>query len=183
MAMTDDEIAAYHEAAHAAVAYCSEWTQLADDLVLLGRGHGDAAVKLNRSALLDAIAADQDFDSDVAREQLIYAFLAGAAAERELVARRLTTISEAEILKAASRDYQLAREQLGKLEQAAPLVEYEQAVTDTIRNPVPWCVISKLAEELIERRTIPLTEVQEVIDRIGNQCAAEHAVPGIEDYD
>lgn len=181
MAMTDDEIAAYHDAAHAAVAYCSEWIELADDLVLLRRGHGDAAVKLDGPALRGAIAADQNFDSDVAREQLIYAFLAGAAAERELVARGLATISEAEILKAASGDYQLAREQLGKLEHAAPLADYEQAVTDTVRNPVPWCVISKLAEELIERRTIPLAEVQEVIDLIGNQCAAEHAAPDIED--
>ena len=91
---------------------------------------------MKRQKLDAAIDADPNIDGDEAREALIYAFLAGAATERELVARGLAEITEAEILKAAPGGYDLARQQSAKLARAAPLADYEEAVRRTIAQPV-----------------------------------------------
>ena len=173
--MTDDEIAAYHEAAHVAVAHCSEWIQLADDLVLLANGHGDAAVKMDSDAIQKAIAEDASFTGDIAREELIHAFLAGAAVERELVSRGMAAISDVDILSAASNDYQCARHVLGKMIAPLSLAEYESAVANLFKNSIAWCVVKGLAKELLVRRTIRLADIPTVIDQIGEACEETHA--------
>lgn len=168
--MTDDEIAAYHEAAHVAVAHCSEWIEVADDLVLLANGHGDAAVKMDLDAIKKAIAEDHNFTGDIARKELIHALLAGAAVERELVSRRMAAISEADILNAASNDYQCARQVHGKMIAPLSLAEYESAVAILFKNSIAWCVVEGLAKELMVRRTIQLADIPTVIDQIGEAC-------------
>lgn len=173
--MTDDEIAAYHEAAHAAVAYCSEWLDVADDLVLLTNGHGDAAVKMDPDAIQKALAEDGDFTGDIARQELIHAFLAGAAVERELVSRGMAAISEVDILSAASTDYECARNVLGKMIAPLSLSDYESGVAMLFKDSIPWCIVEGLAKELLVRRTIPLGEIPTVIDRIGEACEETHA--------
>ena len=54
--MTDDEVGAVHEVAHAVFAVLGEWTKLAGPVVLKGSGYGDVvmATDVEASALLSA---------------------------------------------------------------------------------------------------------------------------------
>lgn len=139
--MNDDEIGAFHEASHAVVAIARGWIKLAGDLVLHSGGYGDAAIQFDSRKVRSEMDSNPAFDCNSPRKDFITCLLAGAGVDRELVRRGLATIDAADIAKASTGDYQLARRQLGKLSPPeTDLSDYEREVDKLFGHPVSWCI-------------------------------------------
>lgn len=164
--------AAIHEAAHAVVAVMSDWVLLAAPVQITDDGHGQAPAILDHQKLSEAMKKDTNFDTDFPRIELISVFLAGATAERRLVALGQSTITEDKIMRASSNDYEQAREQLSKLTSLPPngMEFFEGQIRTNLEHPVIWCAVEKFASILLDKRIIQPEDATLTIDEIGDQC-------------
>lgn len=167
--MTEDEVTAFHEAAHAVIAASSEWTRIHGPVTLYGEGAGDVVMATNREAIVRAITRDPGFDRDLPRLALIRAILAGPLAERMLVERGLAAAGEAELAELEAQDYALAAEQIAKLNAPPPdlLARLEAEVRAALAEPATWSAIERFAAILRERRRLELDEATAILVGLG----------------
>jgi len=164
--MTDDEVAAVHEAAHAVFAVFGQWTRLAGPVVLKGPGYGDVVMGTNIEAIRRTIEADPGFARDLPRIHLVRSLLAGPIAERILAAGGRADLSEDELRDVSKNDYRVAAEQLGELETPRPrlLDQLEREVRDRLEQPVIWSAVERFAAILLERRRLEAEDATAILE-------------------
>lgn len=135
--MTDDEIAAFHESAHAVFAVFGNWTKLAGPVALNGHGHGDVVMSTDAEAIRRSFHADPGFDRDLPRIELVRSLLAGPIAERILAESGRAELSERDLQSASEGDYAVVAEQLEQLKPLRPglLPRLEREVRDRLEQP------------------------------------------------
>ena len=166
--MTEEELAAFHEAAHAVVAVCGKWTKLAGPVILHGRGGGDVVMSTDGTAAARALRADPGFSRDVPRLQLIRALLAGPVAERILRDRGRADLSEAELTRASELDYANVFEQIGQLASSAPdlLDRLEAEVRQRLEQPAVWSAVERFAAIVLDRGRLEVDEASAILNRM-----------------
>lgn len=166
--MTEDEIAAVHEAAHAVFAVSGEWTKLGGPAALQGPGHGDVIMSTDPEAIRRSIAADPAFDRDLPRIQLIRSLLAGPVAERILLETGRAALGEDELRQASAGDYAVISEQLGQLNPPRPglLERLEREVRQTLAEPAIWSAVEQFAAILLDRRSLEPNEATAILHGI-----------------
>lgn len=167
--MTDDEIAAVHEAAHAVVAMFGEWTKLAGPIILKGRGCGDITMSTDGEAIQRALQADPNFDRDLPRIQLVGALLAGQVAERMLVEKGRARLSDSELSEASEGDCDNISEQLARLDPPRPglLDQLDRDVRARLGQPAIWSAVEQFAAILLDRRRLEAEEASAILGEIG----------------
>ena len=135
--MSEGEIVAVHEAAHAVFAAFGEWTRLGGPVVIKGPGYGDVVMATDTKAIRRAIEADPRFDRDLPRIHLIRALLAGPIAERLLAESGRAELSERDLLSTSEDDYAIVAEQIGQLRSPRPglLARLEREVRQRLEQP------------------------------------------------
>lgn len=166
--MTDDEIAAFHEAAHAVFAVIGRWTKLAGPVILHGEGCGDLVISTDVEAVRRSIRFEQGFDRDLPRIQLIRAMLAGPIAEHMLCERGLAGLSEVDLEDAAEVDRANIAAQLDKLAGPRPdlLGRLEREVRETLGRPAVWTVTERFAATLLERGRLEAEEASAILEEL-----------------
>jgi hypothetical protein len=173
--MTEDEIAAVHEAAHAVFAVFGEWTKLAGPVVLKGPGSGDVVMSTDSEAIGRAIEADHGFDRDLPRIHLVRSLLAGPIAERILADTGRAVLGEDELREASEGDYSVIAEQLGQLDPPRPglLDILERDVRKRLDQPATWSAVERFAAILIERRRLEPEEAMAILHGIRVESAVD----------
>ena len=166
--MTDDEVAAVHEAAHAVFAVLGEWTKLAGPVVLKGSGCGDVVMSTDAEPIRRTLAADPGFDRDLPRIELVRLLLAGPIAERILIDRGRASVSEDVFADSCRGDYGVIAEQLGHLNPPRPglLEELEREVRRGLEQPAIWAAVERFAAILLERRRLGAEEASAMVEEI-----------------
>jgi hypothetical protein len=165
--MTDAEIAAVHEAAHAAFATLGPWTRLAGPVALQRLGEGDVVMGTDGPAIGRALAADPSFDPDLPRLDLVRALLAGPVAERLLVERGKAALTEADLAATSAGDYDVVAEQLACLAAPGPdLAALEREVRRRLEEPGLWSLVERFAAILLDRRSLPADEAERVLEAL-----------------
>jgi hypothetical protein len=167
--MTEDEIAACHEAAHAAFATFSKWTKLAGPVSLDGGGCGEIVMSTDGAAAGRAIQADPGFDRQIPRIYLIGSLLAGPMAERILLERGRARLTESDLVAIGERDYRNISEQLGHIDPPRPglLEGLERDVRRWLERPPVWAAVEQFAAILRDRRRLEAEEASAVLNDIG----------------
>jgi len=178
--MTEDEILAVHESAHAVFALFGAWTRLAGPVVLKDRGCGDVVMGTDVEAIRRTLAADPGFDRDLPRIELVRALLAGPIAERRLVRDGRATLSEADLRDSSSNDYEVAAEQLRALDPPRPdlLGALEREVRRRLEEPAVWSAVERFAAVLAERRSLGADEATAILESIRASTSAFPAPAG-----
>ena len=178
--MSEDEILAFHEAAHALFAVFGEWTRLAGPVVLKGPGHGDVVMSTDPPAIRRTLRRDRGFDRDEPRIELVRSLLAGPVAERMLAERGLAALSEADIVEASAQDYAVIAEQLGRLDPPRPgvLDRLERDVRRRLEQPAIWAAVERFAAILLERRRLEADEASAILERIRGEMRIAPAREG-----
>lgn len=145
--MTEEEVTAFHEAAHAVFAFSGRWTRLHGPVVLHPPGGGDITMGTDSTEIWWALAADSGFDRVLSRIQLVKALLAGPVAERILADRGLARLDEEDLADASLGDYANVAEQLGKLDPPPPglLERLEREVREELERPATWSAVERFA--------------------------------------
>ena len=166
--MSEDEILAVHEAAHAVFAVFGEWTRLAGPVVLKGPGHGDIVMATDIEAIRRTIEADPRFDRDLPRINLIRALLAGPIAERILMETGRAELGEDDLRAASTGDYAVIAEQLAELRPPRPglLHRLERDVRRRLEQPATWSAVERFAAILLDRRRLEADEAMGLLDDI-----------------
>ncbi len=178
--MTEDEILAVHEAAHAVFAAFGEWTRVAGPVVLKGPGHGDVVMATDPPAIRRTLRRDHGFDRDAPRIELVRSLLAGPIAERMLAERGWAALSEADMLEASAQDYAVIAEQLGRLDPPRPglLDRLERDVRRRLEEPAIWAAVERFAAILLERRSLEADEASAILERIRKEMRISPAEAG-----
>lgn len=173
--MTEDEIAAVHESAHAVFAAFGQWTKLAGPVVLKGPGHGDVVMSTDGEAIRRSIVADRRFDRDLPRIHLIRSIMAGPVVERMLVERGLADLDEQDLRAGADIDDSVIAEQLGKLDPPRPglLEQLEREVRERLERPEIWSAVERFAEILIVRRRLEADEASAILAEIAGRSPVD----------
>ena len=173
--MTDDEVAAVHEAAHAVFAVFGRWTKLAGPVVLRGPGHGDVVMSTDAEAIGRTLGRDPRFDRELPRIQLVRALLAGPTAERILADRGLADLSDEDLSDVSRGDYAVVAEQLGELKPPRPdlLDRLEREVRRRLEQPAIWLAVERFAAVLLERRSLGAEEATAILGEIGKGAGIE----------
>lgn len=163
--MTEDEIAAVHEAAHAAFALLGKWTKLAGPVVLKGPGCGDVVMSTNVEAIRRSVEADPGFDREMPRIELVRALLAGPIAERMLAERKRAALGEEDLGDSSENDYATVAEQLAALDPPRPGLRQrlEREVRERLKEPAVWSAVERFAAILIERRRLEAEEATAIL--------------------
>lgn len=166
--MTEDEVLAVHESAHAAFAVFGQWTRLAGPVVLKDRGCGDVVMGTDVEAIRRILRADPGFDRDLPRIELVRALLAGPAAERRLARDGRATLSEEDLSDSSSNDYEVAVGQLRALDPPRPdlLAALEREVRQRLDEPAIWSAVERFAAVLAERRSLGADEATAILEAI-----------------
>lgn len=169
--MTDDEVAAVHEAAHAVFAVFGEWTKLAGPVVLKPRGCGDVVMSTDGEAIRRTIAADAGFDRDLPRIELVRALLAGPMAERMLVESGRARLTRGELADSSRGDHAVVSDQLARLNPPRPdlLASLEREVRQRLEQPALWSAVVEFALILLDRRRLEVDEASAILHRIGRE--------------
>jgi len=176
--MTDEEIAAVHEAAHAVFAMLGPWTRLAGPVALVRWGEGDVVMGTDGQAIGRALAADPGFDLDLPRLDLVRALLAGPAAERLLAERGRAALTEADLAATSAGDYGVAAEQLAALRRPGPdVAALEGEVRRRLEEPALWSLVERFAAVLLERRSLTADEAERALKALNAGAPAEAQVP------
>lgn len=167
--MTEDEVAAVHESAHAVFAVFGPWTKLAGPVVLKGPGHGDVVMSTDTDAIRRSLAADSRFDRDLPRIHLIRSLLAGPLAERLLAERGRAILGEDALRDACEGDYAIVAEQLAALEPPRPdlLDRLEREVRQRLEQPAVWAAVERFAAILLDRRRLEAAEASAILHALG----------------
>lgn len=173
--MTEDELAAFHEAAHAVVAVCGKWTKLAGPVILHGRGGGDVVMSTDGKAAARALRADPGFSRDVPRLHLIRALLAGPVAERILRDRGQAELSDEAFTRASELDYANVSEQIGRLASSPPdlLDRLEAEVRQRLEQPAVWSAVERFAAILLDRGRLEVDEASAILNRMRLESGIE----------
>jgi hypothetical protein len=166
--MTDDEVAAVHEAAHAVFAVFGAWTRLGGPVVLKGPGYGDVVMATDTDAIRQAIKAEPRFDRDLPRIHLIRALLAGPLAERLLAESGRAELSECDLRSASEGDYAVVAEQIGQLRPPRPglLARLEREVRQRLEQPSVQSAVERFAAVLLDRRRLEPDEAEAILEGI-----------------
>jgi len=176
--MTDEEIAAVHEAAHAVFAVLGPWTRLHGPVALVRWGEGDVVMGTDGPAIGRTLAADPGFDLDRPRLDLVQALLAGPAAERLLVERGRAALTEADLAATSAGDYGVVAEQLASLRRPGPdLAALEREVRRRLEEPGLWSLVERFAAVLLERRSLTAEDAERVLKALSAGASAEAEVP------
>ena len=169
--MTEDEIAAVHEAAHAVIAVFGDWTKLHGPVALKPAGCGDVVMSTDSEAIRRTIAADPGFDGDLPRIQLVRALLAGPMAERMLVDSGRARLTRGELRDGARGDYAVAADQLAQLVRPRPalLEQLEREVRAQLEQPTIWSAVVQFALILLDRRRMEADEASAILQRIARE--------------
>ncbi|HZG07626.1 MAG TPA: hypothetical protein VEZ70_01460 [Allosphingosinicella sp.] len=160
MSMSEDEVAAIHEAAHAVFAAFSPCTRIHGPVSLEPGGGGDIAMATDVAAIARAVEADPFFDRNLPRLHLIRALLAGPLAERILVDRGRARLSKAALAEAGEGDYEMIHKQLDQLDPARRdlLPRLEADVREALERPAVWATVERFAAILLQRGSIEAQE-------------------------
>jgi hypothetical protein len=163
--LTEDEIAAVHEAAHAAFALLGKWTKLAGPVMLRGPGCGDVVMSTDVEAIRRSVEADPGFDRDLPRIELVRALLAGPIAERMLAERKRTALGEEDLGDFSENDYATVAQQLAELDPPRPGLRHrlEREIRQRLEEPALWSAIERFAAILIERRRLEAEEATAIL--------------------
>jgi hypothetical protein len=166
--LTEDEVLAVHEAAHAVFAVAGEWTKLAGPIILKGRGDGDVVMSTDTEAIRRSIEADPGFDRDLPRIHLIRSLLAGPMAERILMETGRAALTEQDLREAGRCDYAVVAEQLDQLSPPRPglLDRLEREVREKLEEPATWSAVERFAATLIERRRLGAQEASAMLGTV-----------------
>jgi hypothetical protein len=177
--MTEDKVAAVHEAAHAVFAAFGAWTRLGGPVMLKGTGCGDVVMATDTDAIRRSIEADPRFDRDLPRIHLIRALLAGPIAERLLAESGRAELSGHDLEAASEGDYAVAAEQIGQLRSPRPglLARLEREVRQRLEQPATWSAVERFAAILLERRRLDPDEAESILEDIGARAPVDVA-PG-----
>jgi len=176
--MTDEEIAAVHEAAHAVFAVHGPWTRLAGPVALARWGEGDVVMGTDGQAIGRTLAADPGFDLDLPRLDLVRALLAGPLAERLLAERGQASLTEADLAATSAGDYDVVAQQLACLRRPGPdLDRLEGEVRRRLEEPGLWSLVERFAAILIERRSLTADEAERVLKALSAGPSAEVEAP------
>jgi hypothetical protein len=164
--MSEDEILAIHEAAHAVFAVFGEWTKLAGPVVLNGPGSGDVVMSTDAEAIRRSLSADPGFDRDLPRIHLVRSLLAGPMAERILAESKRAALGEDDLREAARNDYAVVAEQLEALDPPRPelLGQLEREVRRQLEGPATWTAVERFAAILLERRRLEAGEASTILE-------------------
>lgn len=167
--MTEDEVGAVHEAAHAVFAVFGPWTRLAGPVILRGPGHGDVVMATDTDAIRRSLEADSGFDRDLPRIHLVRALLAGPIAERLLAQRGRAALSEDDLSDSSQGDYAVVAEQLGALRPPRPdlLARLERDVRWRLEQPSVWSAVERFAAILLDRRSLEAVEASAILEAMG----------------
>ena len=178
--MSEDEVAAIHEAAHAVFAEFGDWTKLAGPVVLKGPGHGDVVMATDPPAIQRAIAADPGFDRDLPRIHLIRSLLAGPIAERMLVESGRAELGEGELEAACEGDYAVVAEQIDQLDPPRPdlLERLERDVRARLEEPALWSAVERFAAVLLDRRRLEADEAWAILGAMRAEAGIDLSPPG-----
>jgi hypothetical protein len=168
MSMSEDEVAAIHEAAHAVFAAFSPCTRIHGPVSLEPGGGGDISMATDVAAIARAAKADPLFDRNLPRLHLIRALLAGPLAERILVARGQARLSEAALAEAREGDYEIIHKQLDLLDPPRPdlLPRLEADVRGALERPPVWASVERFAAILLQRGSIDAQEAEAALKEI-----------------
>ena len=166
--MTEDEVAAIHEAAHAVFAEFSQWTRLAGPVILQAPGNGDVVIATDIVAIRRSIEADPGFDRELPRIHLVRCLLAGPIAERILAHSGRAALCDDDLQDASSNDYAIIADQLDQLRPPRPdlLGRLERDVRRRLEQPANWSAVERFAAILIERRRLQANEASEILQKI-----------------
>ncbi|HEX8381661.1 MAG TPA: hypothetical protein VF619_14060 [Allosphingosinicella sp.] len=166
--MSEDEIAAVHEAAHAVFAASGPWTRIHGPVTLKAHGAGDVRMSTDVEAISASIRSDPRFDRNLPRLHLIRALLAGPLAERILADRGRARLSEALLIEAAEEDYENILDQLAKLDPPGRdrLARLEREVREELERPAVWTAVERFAAVLLERRAMGAEEATAILEAI-----------------
>jgi hypothetical protein len=175
MRMSEDEVAAMHEAAHAVFAALGPCIRIHGPVTLDREGGGDVRMSTDAAAIAAAAEADPLFDRTGPRLQLIRALLAGPMAERMLVESGRVRLSETDLAQAFEGDYEVICEQLDALgpRGRALLPGLEADVREALAGPALWATVERFAFILLQRRSIGAQEAESIVKGI----AAEAGLP------
>ena len=176
--MTEEEVTAFHEAAHAVFAAFGRWTKLAGPVALDGIG-GDVVMSTDAGAIRRTLSADPGFDRDLPRIELVSALLAGPLAERMLVESGRTGLGEPALTDACAGDYGTIAGQLAQLDPPRPnlLPRLEREVRVWLAEPSHWRAIERFAAILRDRRRLEADEASAILARLRPPGAPAPADP------
>lgn len=164
--MTDDEIGAYHEAAHAVFAVFGPWTKLAGPVVLNGPGNGDVVMSTDSEAIRRSTREDPGFDPDLPRIGLMRSLLAGPIAERMLAESGRSDLDERDLRRVCEGDHAVVEAQLEQLRSPRPglLARLEAEIREQFEHSTVREAIERFAAVLIERRRLEADEATALIE-------------------
>lgn len=175
--MTDDEVAAFHEAAHAAFAAFGPWTRLAGPVALGDEGCGDVVMATDGEAISRTLASNPAFDRDLPRIDLICCLLAGPIAERMLRERGRTEATEGDLGLMCRNDYEVVAEQIAQIDppRLGLLSRLERDVRLWLEQPAHWAIVERFAAILLERRRLTADEASAILAEIRAATHGEEA--------
>ncbi len=156
--MTIKKEAAYHEAAHAVLAYNSKFHALVGEISLAQYGAGDIYISLSKSKRKAAGVTPNPIDKEITKDLAV--ILCGGLAGETIASKNDNTLSPNP--SCAIPDHQLATQQL----QGAGLSEeydcYEQSAIKELESN--WATVERLADYLFTNHTAQPDEILSIIN-------------------